>query len=477
MDLTRRAFVSQLGKYVAGAGTLSLLPKPLHAQAHAIIQSRRPAPGDRKFRSEAVERYIESICRTIRDPVLAAIFANCFPNTLDTTVQPSTFEGKPDTAVLTGDIAAMWLRDSSAQVWPYLRLASKDRSLHQLLEGVIRRQTRCLLIDPYANCFMANLSAPPLEGSRKDETVMKQGVGERKYELDSLCYPIRLSHGYWKNTGDTSPFDSAWKLAMQTVLKTMRVEQRKDGQGPYRFQRAALNPTDSLVNGIGNPLRPVGLIASAFRPADDACILPFLVPANLFAVTSLRQLATMCGAILRDGRMANEASDLANEVEAALRKHAIVPTAAGTIWAYEIDGYGNSILMDDANAPGLLSLPYLDSSPDAALYARTRSFVWSERNPWFFRGSAGEGIGGPHIGRDSIWPMSQIIYALTSDSDVEIRTMIRTLKSCAAATGFIHESYNRNDSAIFTRAWFAWANTLFGELIAKTARRDAGLLE
>jgi meiotically up-regulated gene 157 (Mug157) protein len=476
MDFTRRVFISHLGKFITGAGALSLLPSPLHAQANTAIESRRPLPHDRNFRSDAVEGYIESVRRIIRDPLLAAIFANCFPNTLDTTVQPGTFEGKPDTVVITGDIAAMWLRDSSAQVWPYLPLASKDRTLRQLLEGVIRRQARCLLIDPYANCFMADLSAPPLQGSRKDETVMKQGVGERKYELDSLCYPIRLSHGYWKSTGDTSPFDAAWKLAMQTVVKTMRVEQRKDSEGPYRFQRAALNPTDSLVNAIGNPLRPIGLIASAFRPSDDACILPFLVPANLFAVTSLRQLATMSNAVLGDAQMANEASELANEVEAALKQHAIVPTSAGTIWAYEIDGYGNTVLMDDANAPSLLSLPYLGCSPDPALYARTRSFVWSEQNPWFFRGSAGEGIGGPHIDRDNIWPMSQIIYALTSDSSTQIRTMIQMLKSTAAATGFIHESYNRNDSAVFTRAWFAWANTLFGELIAKTAKHNPDLL-
>lgn len=199
MDFTRRAFVAQIGKIITGAGALSLLPHPLRAQANAAIASRRPLPRDRKFRSDAVERYIESVCRPIRDPVLAALFANCFPNTLDTTVQPGTFEGKPDTVVLTGDIAAMWLRDSSAQVWPYLPLALRDRPLRELLEGVIRRQVRCLLIDSYANCFMADLSAPPLEGSRKDETVMKQGVGERKYELDSLCYPIRLSHGYWKH--------------------------------------------------------------------------------------------------------------------------------------------------------------------------------------------------------------------------------------------------------------------------------------
>jgi uncharacterized protein len=407
---------------------------------------------------------------------LAAIFENCFPNTLDTTVQPGKFDGKPDTAVVTGDIAAMWLRDSSAQIWPYLPLASKDLALRDLLEGVIRRQVRCLLIDPYANCFMADLNAQPLEGSRKDRTEMRLGVGERKYELDSLCYPIRLAYGYWKNTGDTTPFDSAWKLAMQTVLTTMQVQQRKHGDGPYRFQREAANPTDTLVNAIGNPLRPVGLIASAFRPSDDACIFPFLVSANLFAVASLRQLATMSNTILHDARMANEASDLADEVAAALQQHAIVPTSAGTIWAYEIDGYGGRLLMDDANAPSLLSLPYLDSSPNAALYGRTRNFVWSQQNPWFFRGSAGEGIGGPHVGRDSIWPMSQILYALTSDSDREISHSIQMLKASATATGFMHESYDRNDSANFTRAWFAWANTLFGELIARTAQRQPNLL-
>ncbi len=475
-DPTRRVFLSQMMKLMAGAGAVSLLPNGLHAEATSAPGSKRPLPQNRNFRSEAVERYIDSVVRLIRDPALAVLFANCFPNTLDTTVQPGTFEGKPDTVVITGDIAAMWLRDSSAQVWPYLSLAAQDRPLRQLLEGVIRRQVRCLLIDTYANCFMADLSAPALGGSRHDKTEMKQGVGERKYELDSLCYPIRLAHGYWKNTGDTAPFDSAWKLAMQTVLKTMRVQQRKDGPGPYRFQRAALNPTDSLVNAVGNPMRPIGLIASAFRPSDDACILPFLVPANLFAVTSLRQLAAMANAILHDAEMANEASALATEVEAALRQHALVQTAAGTIWAFEIDGYGNSILMDDANAPSLLSLPYLDSSPDAAIYARTRKFVWSEQNPWFFRGRAGEGIGGPHIGRDSIWPMSQTVYALTSDSNAEIKTMIQMLKSSALSTGFIHESYNRNDSALFTRAWFAWANTLFGELIARTAKQDPALL-
>ena len=473
---SRRGFLGAAG----AAAACSLLPLKLSGQytaASPIASGHRPAPADRRFRSDIVDAYIAQIQARIGDPSLAELFGNCFPNTLDTTVEPGSFEGKPDTAVITGDIAAMWLRDSSAQVWPYLPLAAKDVRLRNLLEGVIRRQARCLLIDPYANSFMADLSAPPLEWSLKDATDMKQGVGERKYELDSLCYPIRLAHGFWKQTGSTEPFDARWHDAMRLVVKTMRVQQRKDGRGPYHFQRAAFAPTDSLPNGgYGYPVKPVGLIASGFRPSDDACIFPFLVPSNLFAVTSLRQLAAMCNTILHDPTLANEAEALATEVEAALRQHAVVSLPEGTIWAYEVDGFGGRALMDDANVPSLLALPYLESSPDPALYARTRAFVWSERNPWFFRGSAGEGIGGPHIGSDMIWPMSQTIYALTSQSDDEIRHALAMLEASSAGTGFLHESYNRNDPKNFTRAWFAWANTLFGELIARLAETRPQLL-
>jgi meiotically up-regulated gene 157 (Mug157) protein len=426
----------------------------------------RPKPADRRFQSEAVEQFIAQTRARIADPELARLFYNCFPNTLDTTVEPGTFEGKPDTVVITGDIPAMWQRDSSAQVWPYLDLAKKDERLRSLIEGVIRRQARHILIDPYANAFMADLNAPALEWSRKDDTEMKQGVGERKYELDSLCYPIRLAHGYWKKTGGTQPFDAQWQDAMRVVVRTMREQQRKNGPGPYHFHRLASTPTETLgEKGFGNPVKPNGLIASGFRPSDDACIFPFLVPSNLFAVTALRQLVEMAGAILHDNALAHDASSLADEVEAALRQHAIAETPQGAIWAYEVDGFGGRVLMDDANVPSLLALPYLESSPDAPLYARTRAFVWSDRNPWFFRGTAGEGIGGPHEGAAMIWPMSQTIYALTSNSADEIRSALRMLKIGSAGSGFIHESYFKDDAKNFTRSWFAWANTLFGELI------------
>jgi hypothetical protein len=474
-NLSRRTLLTGAGACLLDAAANRSLPGATFLLP-AAFASGRPKPADRRFRNSAVESFLVETSRRIGDPELAALFINCFPNTLDTTVEPGNFDGKPDTVVITGDIAAMWLRDSSAQVWPYLPLARQDEDLRRLLEGVIRRQTRCLLIDPYANAFMADLNARPLEWGEKDKTEMKRGVGERKYELDSLCYPIRLAHGYWKTTGDTRPFDAAWQKAMQSVVQTMIVQQRKSGLGPYRFQRVAANPTDTLVNGIGNPANPVGLIASCFRPADDACIFPFLVPSNLFAVTSLRQLAEMANAIRHDAELANRAAALADEVESALRRYAVVKTPVGTIWAYEIDGFGGQVLMDDANVPSLLGLPYLDSSPDAQLYARTREFVWSERNPWFFRGTAGEGIGGPHIGSNMIWPMSLIVYALTSNSDAEVRRALQILKTSSAGTGFMHESFDCNDPRKFTRAWFAWANTLFGELVGKLAHSKPDLL-
>jgi uncharacterized protein len=479
-SLTRREMLLLSGKSALLAPVAQLSAAvvfPSQVFPSPVFASKRPALQDRKFRSLAVEAFIASVCTRIADAELRWLFSNCFPNTLDTTVSPGTFDGHPDTAVITGDIPAMWLRDSAAQVWPYLPLAKRDAELRRMLEGVIRRQARCILIDPYANAFMADLHAPPLLWSRDDVTEMKPGVGERKWELDSLCYPMRLSYGYWRATGDTAPFDAGWRTAMTLAVATMRVQQRKQGLGPYQFQRASQVPTETLPNqGLGAPVRPVGLIASGFRPSDDACTFPFLVPANLFAVKALRCLAEMAHSILGDDGLANNAASLAAEVATALEQHAVAQTPAGDVWAYEVDGYGSQLLMDDANVPSLLSLPYLECSPDPARYARTRSFVWSERNPWFFAGRGGEGIGGPHEGRPMVWPMSLMIYALTSNSSAEIAQALQTLKRSDASTGFMHESFNAEDAGKFTRGWFAWANSLFGELIAVLAVQQPALL-
>jgi meiotically up-regulated gene 157 (Mug157) protein len=439
----------------------------------------RPSKGSRHFTSASVDALIPKVQREIGDRALATIFENCFPNTLDTTVYPGTYQDKPDTYVVTGDIDAMWLRDSSAQVWPYLALAKEDARLRELLEGVIRRQARMILLDPYANAFMHDPDDAALSWAEKDKTTNTRGVGERKWEVDSLCYTIRLAHGYWKATGDTLPFDGQWKEAAWTIVKTFRDQQRKEGKGPYSFERKTRVPYDTVaLGGFGNPGRPVGMIFSMFRPSDDACIYPLFVPANLFAVLALRQLAELATHVASDRKLASAAEELAAEVERALEMHGRVHHAKfGEIWAYEVDGYGNALMMDDANAPGLLSLPYLGCCGlEDAQYRRTREFVLSESNPYFFRGRAAEGVGGPHEGLNMVWPMSIMYRALTSTDEQEIRQCLRWLRDTTAGTGFMHESFDKDNAGKFTRPWFAWANTLFGEMVVKLVKERPGLM-
>jgi meiotically up-regulated gene 157 (Mug157) protein len=455
------------------------LPLPLAAVPAPPLASGRPAR--RAFTSPAVERAIERVGARLGDGgargKLARMFANCFPNTLDTTVQLEEQNGRPDTFVVTGDIPAMWLRDSSAQVWPYLRFAREDARLARLLAGVINRQTRCVLLDPYANAF--NKTPVPSADWTGDETEMRPGIHERKWELDSLCATIRLAYGYWRATGDASPFGEEWRRASRLIVETMRSQQRKQGRGPYRFQRRTdWNPDSVPVGGWGNPVRPVGLIVSLFRPSDDAAIYPFLVPANMFAIVSLRQLAQMHERIAGDAAFADSCRRLAAEVEAALRAHALVPHERhGLVWAYEVDGYGNSLFMDDANVPNLLSLPYLGwCAASDPVYRRTRALVLSGDNPWFRRGRAGEGLGSPHTPEERIWPIGIAMRALTSVDQAEILACLRTLVSTDAGTGFMHEAFDKDDPAKFTRPWFAWANSLFGELVLKLADERPALL-
>ena len=440
--------------------------------------SRRPAPGDRRFTSAVVEETIQSLKPQIADPELAWLFENCFPNTLDTTVDYRESGGEggvPDTFVITGDIDAMWLRDSAAQVWPYLPLARRDPHLMRLLAGVIHRQSQCICFDPYANAFLADPNGTDQWVS--DYTQMKPGIHERKWEVDSLCYPIRLAYGYWKETGDTSPLDADWERAMDLVVQTFRQQQRKEGPGPYTFQRGGDPPAPNALTVYGTPVKPVGLICSRFRPSDDATTYQFLIPSNFFAVVSLRQMAEMLAQVRHSPHKASEAAALADEVEAALAVHARQrhPTR-GLLHAYETDGLGNSLFMDDSNVPSLLSLPYLGvcSASDPA-YQDTRRFIWSDDNPWFFQGKFC-GVGGPHLGPDTIWPMSLIMYALTSTSEVEVASCLATLKATHAGTGFMHETFHKDDPADYTRSWFAWANTLFGELVLQTAQRYPSLL-
>lgn len=464
---------------IAGAGTLALaagLPGMAFAQG---LASKRPPVAERRFTSKAVEAEIARVKKKIADPELAWLFENCYPNTLDTTVTLGEVDGKPDTFVITGDIDAMWLRDSSAQLQTYVHLTPKDADLRRLFHGALQRQARCILIDPYANAYTRDPTAKSNLSAINDKTEMRPGVAERKWEIDSLCYTMRLAHSYWTATRDKAPFDALWARGMAVAVATLREQQRKDGSGGYHFQRVDPSPTETLMfAGYGAPTKKVGLIHSGFRPSDDACVFPFLIPSNLFAVSALRMLAKVLREARGDAAAAEGAEALAAEVQQALEAHGKMPDGkGGEVWAFEVDGYGNAIFMDDANVPSLSGLPLLGAADrNDPLYRRTAALAWSPRNPYFFKGSAGEGIGGPHVGMDMIWPMSLITRGLMNDDLAVVGACLKTLKATHGGTGFMHESFHKDDPAKFTRSWFAWANGLFGDLILDIEKRAPTLL-
>lgn len=471
--MKRRTFIKSTS--ILGAGMLATKMSFAVAPDFPVV---RVAAGKRHFRSKAVDAAIKTFHAKVKNPELNWLFENCFPNTLDTTVYYKEENGQPDTYVITGDIDAMWLRDSSAQVWPYLQFVNEDAALKKLIAGVISHQTKCILKDPYANAFYGD---PNKVGEWKtDETTMLPGIHERKWEIDSLCYPIRLSFHYWKKTGDKSPFTNNWKKGIEATLKTFKEQQRKTGNGPYHFRRKTEKATDTQpMEGYGFPVNPVGLICSAFRPSDDATIFQFLIPSNFFAVSSLQQAAEMAKSIFNDNALSADLLSLATEIEAAIQKYGIVNHPKyGKIYAFEIDGFGSAYLMDDANVPSLLALPYLGAvSETDEIYQNTRKFVLSSDNPFFYKGTAAEGIGGPHVGQDMIWPMSITMRALTSNDNAEIKSCIQTLQKTHAGKGFMHEAFHKDDPAKFTRAWFAWSNTLFGELLWKTYHEAPEILK
>ena len=436
------------------------------------LTSTRPPAETRCFTNGRVEDKLREVVDTMADPELAWLFGNCYPNTLDTTVFYGVDgQGKPDTYVITGDIAAMWLRDSAAQVRPYLPLIGEDAGLRSMIEGVVRRQARAILLDPYANAFYRD----PVLGRWKDDcTEMRPGVHERKWELDSVAYFLRLSHDYWTHAGDCAPFDQTWRSAVEAVLALLRVEQSGDDESPgspYTFRRGTGRPPNARR-------RRCGLVRCAFRPSDDAVVYPFLVPANALMAGALRAIAPLL-VELGMTEEASEARAVEMDIRSALAAAATVHHPRyGNILAYEVDGLGGRHLMDDANAPSLLSLPYLGfCAKDDPIYMATRAFCLRSDNPHYVAGTAACGIGSPHTGPGTIWPMALIMQGLTAVTDEEIVGCLHRLKSTHAGTGMMHESFHANDPERYTRPWFAWANSLFGELILLLHRERPHLLQ
>jgi len=436
----------------------------------------RPAPENRAFYSSELDDYLSEISQKISNVEIRQLFINTFANTLDTTAYNYRRNGKNHTYIITGDIEAMWLRYSTAQVWHYLPLAKTSPEIDKLLAGLIGNQARCILMDPYANAFY---DKDTLGVHATDMTQMSPGVHERKWELDSLIYPIALATTYWKITQNSQPFDGQWCDSISLILDTLRVQQRAHGHGPYFFDRVTSNPIDTLSNqGHGPSYKPTGMVASSFRASDDSCTYPFNVPENLFALKTLQALLELLSD-LKLSQFTAPINELIGDISSGIEKYSHIDHPDfGKIYAFEVDGLGNTLSMDDANVPSLLSLPYLGViAVDDEIYRATREFILSKANPYYFSGALGAGIGSPHTGNNAIWPISLIIQASTSTNDEEILRCLRLLNNSSAGTGLLHESFNANNASDYTRAWFAWCNSLFGGLIVQLFQERPGLLK
>ena len=349
------------------------------------------------------------------------------------------------TYVSTGDIEAEWLRDASAVMEPYIGQAAGDERVSAALRGVVAREAKYILIDPYANAFSSDYK-----------------VVERKFEVDSLLYPIWFADKYYRATGDRSIFTGEVNRAFERVLAVLRDEQHHDRRSRYR------NP-DLANGGKGSWVRYTGMIWTGFRPSDDPARYQYNIPANMFAVVVLQRLSAIENEVYRNGHDAANAWGLATEVQAGIEQYAKLSLPGfGKMYAYEVDGYGHSNLMDDANIPSLLSIPYFGYlRANDPVYQATRRFILSDRNPYYFRGKFASGIGSPHTPRNYVWPLSLVVQALTSSDAGEIKRVMGYIAASDVGDHRLHESFNPDWPEAFTRDDFAWPNALYGELVIR----------
>ncbi len=473
-----------------------------------ITIQNRPDPNKRKFRCYEVDKYIEEVKSQFKNHDLAIIYENCFPNTLDTTVE---YDPKSDdTFVITGDIEAMWLRDSSFQIFPYLSFAAKDNHLKNMMLSLINRHTKSILIDPYANAFNKEEADSPWQKDRTFKIVdgkrvfaMNRKIWERKYELDSPISTLFFAYNFYKNTNDLSFINPDWINALEKIVDLVKKqmkgtdEEHESKTGPeYFFQREGLEPFDSLHQGVGNPVNSCKLVKTAFRNSDDSVIFAYNIPENAFMVSTFEKVAEMIENFLKSHKfkinglynsrlksLKNEILDISQIVKEAIYNHGVFvdQISQEKFFAYEVDCYGNFYFMDDPGYPSLISLPFFDFvKKDDQIYLNTRKRILSNKNPFYFsinnNGRLIEGLGSSHTERLFIWPLFNVMRILTSDDEIEIQNNLDLLINSAKSTGFMHESFYIKNYDIFTRKWFAWANSFFGYMINDLISRKSHLI-
>ncbi len=407
--------------------------------------------------AEKLEEKIKSVY-----PALAPLAKQCYLNTIETTVKKCD---NGDYFVITGDIPALWLRDSSAQLRPYAIHCKESEELREIFRGVIRRHAFYVNLDPYSNAFN-EISHD--EAHTDDTDFSSPYIWERKYEVDSLCASVYLVSDYFDVTKDMSIFSEELHGMFRNIVDTFIKEQNHTENSTYYFKRTDCPETDTMpLDGKGNPTAYTGMTWSGFRPSDDRCLYNYLIPANMMAVVAMKKATELLLIGYNDEEYAEKCRILAAEIKEGIEKHGTYNHPVyGKIYAYETDGLGNYRLMDDANSPSLLSAPYLGfCDVNDPVYQNTRSFILSENNPFYFVGKAAKGIGSPHTGENMIWHISLTMQILTSTSEVEKQECLKMLSETHAGTYFMHESFNKDDASDFTRTWFAWANSLFAQML------------
>jgi uncharacterized protein len=474
---TRRNFIQKASLAAAG---LTITNQFTHSGfLNNKYVSNRPPISKRLFTSQAIEEVITEVKSKLEDPKMAWLFENCFPNTLDTTVFYKEVDGKPFTHIITGDIDAMWLRDCVCQVWPYLPYMNKDKKLKRMIEGLINQTVKCILWDPYGTCFYEDFKEVSFWSTEKYP--IKPGVHHQKWEINSLLFIIRLCDEYYKITNDKTPFDETWEKAMLLIVKTLKEQQRFDGPGPYKHSRAYGDLLEGIANdGYGKLTRKNGMIHATHRQ-DDMCVLPLYVPDNLMAIVELDHLARLFRTITNNEEAAKACETMRAQITRGVSEDAIIEHKIfGNIYAFEVDGYGGRILEEESTVPSLMSLPYIGyCDVNDLVYQNTRKWLLSEWNPQYVKGKFTEGIGSTHYPQPPkrIWSLSDINRVMTSTSDEEIRFCLNQLKNSDAGTGFMHETYIVDEPEKYTRSWFSWVNSYFGEMIIKLLETKPLLLK
>ena len=351
-----------------------------------------------------------------------------------------------DGFIFTGDIHDMWIRDSAAQINQYIKHATHNITYFNLIKEVIHKQSKYIITDPYANSYKAHYVK---HVSAWEKKLGRGGwVATRNYEVDSGAYFFRLVYKMWKTTGVL--FNT--QNTTHTIIDLWVTEQYHESS-PYRYPELSRN-------GMGSPTNYTGMTWTGFRPSDDPCIYHYHIPDNIFVAVTLNYVKEMA-VHWNDTKLYKKSNVLQHEIINGIHKYGIKDGR----YCYEVDGLGNCNMMDDANIPSLLSLPYIDPENkvyDKDIYKKTKQWVLSEKNPYFFKGPFASGVGSPHTHHGYVWHLSMIIQAMVEHNGSVVENIIKTSNQKNNQYN-LHESFDPNNPNQFTRSWFSWADSLFSE--------------